>query len=126
MQTHAAPLKRENGQTVQLAVTRDITENKRAEEALRRSEEEFRALANAVPQLVWMANPDGWIFWYNQRWYEYTGTRPEQMEGWGWQSVHDPAVLPSVLVRWKDSIAKILSCESSGFSLWKGAGKPFS
>ena len=105
MQTHAAPLKHENGQTVQLAVTRDITEHKRAEEALRRSEEEFRALANAVPQLVWMASPDGWIFWYNQRWYEYTGTRPEQMEGWGWQSVHDPAVLPAVLIRWKDSIA---------------------
>ena len=72
---------------------------------MRRSEEEFRALANAVPQLVWMASPDGWIFCYNQRWYEYTGTRPKQMEGWGWQSVHDPAVLPAVLIRWKDSIA---------------------
>src|SRR5581483_8938127 len=104
MQTHAAPLRQENGQTVQLAVTRDITERKRAEEALRRSEEEFRGLANAIPQLVWMANPDGWIFWYNQRWYDYTGTTPEQMEGWGWQSVHDPDTLPSVLSRWKDSI----------------------
>jgi PAS domain S-box-containing protein len=105
MQTHAAPLRHKNGQTVQLAVTRDITEHKRAEEVLRRSEEEFRALANAVPQLVWMANTDGWIFWYNQQWYEYTGTAPEQMEGWGWQSVHDPVVLPAVLSRWKDSIA---------------------
>ena len=44
-----------------------------------------------------MANADGWIFWYNQRWYEYTGTTPEQMEGWGWQSVHDPEALPKVL-----------------------------
>jgi PAS domain S-box-containing protein len=51
-----------------------------------------------------MANPDGWIFWYNSRWYEYTGTRPEQMQGWGWQSVHDRAVLPRVLERWKASI----------------------
>ncbi len=105
MQTHAAPLSHENGQKVQLAVTRDITEHKRAEEALRRSEEEFRALANTVPQLVWMANTDGWIFWYNQQWYQYTGTTPEQMEGWGWQSVHDPGTLPSVLSRWKHSIA---------------------
>jgi PAS domain S-box-containing protein len=84
---------------------RDISDRKRSEEALRRSEEEFRGLANSMPQLVWMANADGWIFWYNERWYEYTGSTPEQMEGWGWQSVHDPAVLPSVLKRWRASIA---------------------
>jgi PAS domain S-box-containing protein len=69
------------------------------------SEEEFRNLADAMPQLVWMADPDGWIFWFNQRWFEYTGTTPEQMEGWGWQSVHDPEILPAVLERWKASLA---------------------
>ena len=84
---------------------RDITQRKNAEQALRRSEEQFRALANSVPQLVWMANADGWIFWYNQRWYEYTGTTAEQMQGWGWQSVHDPATLPDVLQRWRESLA---------------------
>ncbi len=52
-----------------------------------------------------MARPDGHIFWYNRRWYDYTGTTPEQMEGWGWQSVHDPDVLPGVLDRWGGSIA---------------------
>ena len=66
---------------------------------------QFRTLANAIPQLCWMANADGWLFWYNHRWYEYTGTTPEQMEGWGWQSVHDPEALPTVLERWKSSIA---------------------
>ena len=78
---------------------------KRAENALRESEAQFRTLANGIPQLCWMANADGWLFWYNQRWYEYTGTSPEQMEGWGWQSVHDPALLPKILDRWKASIA---------------------
>jgi PAS domain S-box-containing protein len=74
-------------------------------EALQESEDRFRTLADNIPQLCWMANFDGWIFWYNKRWYEYTGTTPEQMEGWGWQSIHDPEMLPQVLERWKSSIA---------------------
>jgi PAS domain S-box-containing protein len=61
------------------------------------SEEMFRTLANSIPQLAWMARPDGYIFWYNQRWFDYTGTTLEQMQGWGWQSVHDPRELPHVL-----------------------------
>ena len=76
-----------------------------ANEALRESEERFRTMANAIPQLAWIARADGYIYWYNDRWYSYTGTTPEQMEGWGWQSVHDPAVLPKVLEQWKTSIA---------------------
>jgi PAS domain S-box-containing protein len=57
-----------------------------------------------MPQLASMVRADGFILWYNQRWYDYTGMTPEQMEGWGWQSVHDPAVLPTVLSRWRDAI----------------------
>ncbi len=73
--------------------------------ALRESETQFHRLADAIPQLAWIANADGWLTWYNRRWYEYTGTTPEQMEGWGWQSVHDPDALPEVLERWRRSIA---------------------
>jgi PAS domain S-box-containing protein len=83
----------------------EIVERKRMEEALRESEEQFHTLADSIPNLAWWANGDGFITWYNRRWYEYTGTTPEQMEGWGWQSVHDPKVLPKVLERWKASIA---------------------
>lgn len=67
-------------------------------------EQQFRHLANAIPNLAWIAEADGYIYWYNERWYEYTGTTPEQMKGWGWQAVHDPALLPSVLKRWRISI----------------------
>jgi PAS domain S-box-containing protein len=83
----------------------DITARKRAEEALRESERQLRTLADTVPQLVWMAEADGNVFWYNQKWYDYTGTTAKEMVGWGWQSVHDPQVLPKVLEQWRSSIA---------------------
>jgi PAS domain S-box-containing protein len=69
------------------------------------SDEQFQTMANSIPQLAWIAHADGFIFWYNRRWHDYTGTTPEQMEGWGWQSVHDPEVLPLVMERWQEAIA---------------------
>ncbi len=69
------------------------------------SETQFRTLADAIPQLCWIADADGWIFWYNRRWYEYTGATPAQMQGWGWQSVHDLEMLPQIMERWKVSLA---------------------
>ncbi|MEO5989561.1 MAG: PAS domain S-box protein [Candidatus Eisenbacteria bacterium] len=102
----AYPLKDDAGQVREVVLVHDdITARMRAEAALRESEEKFRLMADTIPQLAWMAKPDGHIFWYNRRWYEYTGTTAEQMDGWGWQSVHDPDVLPKVLERWKGSIA---------------------
>lgn len=66
---------------------------------------QFLELAENIPSLCWMARADGSIFWYNRVWYEYTGTSAAEMEGWGWQSVHDPNYLPQVLKRWQSSIA---------------------
>lgn len=69
------------------------------------SERQFRTLADSIPQLAWMAEPSGDLFWYNHRWYEFTGTTPEEMAGWGWQSVHDPEKLPEVVIKWRNSLA---------------------
>jgi PAS domain S-box-containing protein len=81
-----------------------LSEIQRRDAALQESEAQFRTLADSVPQLAWMAEADGHLFWYNQRWYDYTGTTAEQMVGWGWESVHDPKTLPDVLERWTTSI----------------------
>jgi PAS domain S-box-containing protein len=88
-----------------VGVNIDITDRKRAEEELRRSEERFRSMANAIPQLAWIARPDGYIFWFNRRVYEYTGATLEQLEGWAWTSYHDQKVLPSVVEQWRRSLA---------------------
>jgi PAS domain S-box-containing protein len=84
---------------------RDISVQKAAEAALRERDADLRLLADSMPQLAWLADADGAIRWYNRRWYEYTGTAPEQMEGWGWQAVHDPEVLPEVMARWTEAVA---------------------
>jgi PAS domain S-box-containing protein len=77
-------------------VFRDATAQRAAQRALLESEQRYRAaaqqftdLADNVNQLVWMAEPDGSVFWYNKRWYEYTGT-----------------TLPQVLERWRGAIAR--------------------
>ncbi|HEY9884175.1 MAG TPA: PAS domain S-box protein, partial [Thermosynechococcaceae cyanobacterium] len=69
---------------------RNVTDQIQAEEALRESEERFRTLADQMSQFAWMADANGWIFWYNRRWFDYTGTTLEEMQGWRWQQVHHP------------------------------------
>ncbi len=72
---------------------------------LLKGEKEFQLLADFVPQLMWLANPDGWVYWYNKRCYDYTGMTPEEAVGWGWQAVMDPGALPAVMERWTGAIA---------------------
>jgi len=82
-----------------IGVLADIDETKRAETELRASEEQFRTMADSLPQLAWMADANGWIYWYNRRWYEYTGTTFDEMEGWGWRKVHHPGHVAQVVER---------------------------
>lgn len=65
----------------------------------------FETISNCVPQMMWSARADGWIDWYNERWFEFTGQTRDEASGWGWQAVHHPEDLPNVLKRWPESIA---------------------
>lgn len=70
---------------------------------LRESEAQFRTLANSIPQLAWMAGPDASVFWYNQRWYDYTGTTLEEVRGTGWHKLHHSDHLDRVIQSWAHS-----------------------
>lgn len=87
-------------------IARDVSDYVRAQEQLRESEERFRVLADNMSQLAWTTDPDGHIHWYNRRWYEFTGTTFEEMEGWGWKRVHHPDHIERVERVWRDALAR--------------------
>lgn len=60
----------------------EVTERKRAETAIHASERQFHTLADAIPQLVWMTDGDGHIFWCNRHWYDYTGAKEKDEQDW--------------------------------------------
>jgi PAS domain S-box-containing protein len=82
-----------------IGVCTDIDDARLAQDALRESEQQFRSLAESLPQLAWMADSQGWIYWFNRRWYEYTGTTLGEVQGWGWRKVHHPDHVDRVVER---------------------------
>ena len=77
----------------------------RAERALRVSEEQFRTLADNMSQFAWMADPTGHIYWYNKRWYDYTGTTYEAMRALSWRAVNHPDHHERVTASMKRAVA---------------------
>src|SRR5882757_540301 len=105
--TYWHPLLDPTGEIIGVNVAaEEITERKRAEavlaandKALRESELRFRELADNISQFAWTADASGWIYWYNKRWHDYTGTTLKDMEGWDWQKVHHPEHVDRVVER---------------------------
>lgn len=89
---------------------RALDELRSARELLRQSRHELRALAESMPQLAWIAEQDGAMIWYNQRWYDYTGATPQDMAGDGWRRVYAPDCLAALEQLWQQ-------CRASGEAL---------
>jgi PAS domain S-box-containing protein len=102
---HATPLFDQYGKVRgSLGVFVDLTERNRAEEALRQSETRFRQLADSMPQIVWTSQPDGYLDYYNQRWYEFTAF-PEGGGGdESWKPVLHPDDVQRCLDGWYSSV----------------------
>jgi PAS domain S-box-containing protein len=90
---------------------RDSAARAIAEAARREGETRFSVLANNISQLAWMADETGSIFWYNDRWFAYTGSTLAEMAGWGWQKVHHPDHVQRV-------VDKITNCFRTG-EVWE-------
>jgi PAS domain S-box-containing protein len=86
--------------TGSLTLLTDITESHMAREALQANEERFRTLANAIPQLAWIADSAGSVTWFNRSWYAYVGGELRDWEGWGWVKVLEPESRAAVRGRW--------------------------
>jgi len=105
LSANAGPITDRDGNVVGCVVAwRDVTDAKTNEEQLKRSEEHFRTLADNMSQFAWMTDSSGWIFWYNKRWFDYTGTTLEEMQGWEWTKVHHPDYADRVVKKYKRSI----------------------
>ena len=81
----------------------DITQRKRTEEALRESEAKFRTIADAMPQMIWSATPDGSNDYANERWIEFAGVAPEELLGRNWMKLIPPDELPAIREAWAAS-----------------------
>jgi PAS domain S-box-containing protein len=101
---NASPITKDGVLTDVILEVRDITEEKRAAEALRRREAEFRQLADAMPQIVWTARADGYLDYYNERWYEFTGFPRGQGGDASWEPILHPDDRPLCRDVWYNAV----------------------
>jgi PAS domain S-box-containing protein len=117
--TYWHPHRNADGEIVGVNVAaEEITERKRAEAALKASERQFHTLADSIPQLVWMADAEGAIYWLNNHWYEYTGRPLGEINPHSWHKV--------LGARWGEALATGTALESELSLLGRdGEYRPF-
>ncbi|MGZ5253559.1 MAG: PAS domain S-box protein, partial [Flavitalea sp.] len=79
----------------------DVHEQKMAEELIKESEEQFREMANSVPQLVWIAQPSGEVTYYNERITEFSGATQTEDGSWLWNQLVHPEDIQQTIHEWE-------------------------
>jgi PAS domain S-box-containing protein len=103
--TYWHPLRSPTGEIVGVNVAaEEVTERKRAEAALQASERQFHTLADSIPQLVWMAESGGNIFWFNNHWHEFTGMPVGGASSHDWQVILAPVSLHEARHCWTEAL----------------------
>jgi PAS domain S-box-containing protein len=87
-----------------VGIIQDVTERAIAEAELREEERRFRTLTNTVPAFVWLADPDGQLTYFNNRWYEYTGQTPESALPNGWTEMLHPDEREQIAQDWANAL----------------------
>ncbi|MDM9384227.1 PAS domain S-box protein [Chlorogloeopsis sp. ULAP01] len=82
----------------------DISDRKQSEEALKQSEARYRTLAEAIPQMIWVADADGFSYDFNEQFQTYLGMTIEEIRGHGWLSAVHPAHVQSVMTLWQEAL----------------------
>lgn len=81
------------------------------EQALKKSEEQFRTLVEAVPDIVWTSSPQGKVDYFNSRWLSYTGQSADESHDWGWTRAIHPEDIGRCLERWNEALRTVAPYE---------------
>ncbi|MBI3387909.1 MAG: response regulator [Deltaproteobacteria bacterium] len=106
LETRAAPLRDKQGTIISfLSVTRDITERRQVETALRESEAKFRQLSESLPQLIWTCGADGQCDYLSPQWMDYTGIAEQEQLGQRWLEQIHPDDRDRTITAWNAALA---------------------
>jgi formate hydrogenlyase transcriptional activator len=101
----SGPVSISGSQVSEYVIYREITERKRAEEALQKSQRNLAAIINTIPTTAWTARPDGYCDFLNQGWLDYTGLTAEKAQGWGWAEAIHPDDRKRLIEEWQSCLA---------------------